>query len=112
MVVSHYNRYGMYSKTQRNLMVGYIAFAVLAMLVKHSGFDRHASSPLDLMLGAPIPFGFGVFAIQNGWISTRYSSPIDREVSPASFWFFVACALSLGTGMFVWGLYDAIHSVR
>jgi hypothetical protein len=101
-----------YSKTQRNLMLGYIAFMVLAILARHGGFDRHTSTPLDLILGAPIPCAFGVFAIQNGWISTRYSSPIDREESPVSFWFYVACALLLGAGMFLWGVRDAIQSMH
>ena len=102
----------MYSKTQRNLMLGYIAFAIVAMLVRHSGLDRHTSSPWDLILGAPIPFGFGVFAIQNGWISTRYAPPVDRDASPVSFWFYVGLALLLGAGMFLWGVYGAIHAVR
>ena len=70
----------MYSKKQRSLMLGYMVFVALTILATHVGFNRHTSTPLDLILGAPIPFGFGVFAIQNGWISTRYSSPIgDRK---------------------------------
>ena len=102
----------MYSKTQRNLMIGYIIFVVVAILTRHGGFDRHTSTPLDLILGAPIPFAFGVFAIQNGWISTRYAAPVDRDKSPASFWFYVACALLFGAGMFLWGLHDALQSIR
>ena len=102
----------MYSKTQRNLMLGYIAFVVMTILARHGGFNRDVSTPLDLILGAPIPLGFGVFAIQNGWISTRYSSPIDREESPVSFWFYVACALLFGAGMFLWGLRDTIRSLH
>ena len=99
----------MYSKTQRNLMLGYIAFVVITIIARHGGFNGNNSTRLDLILGAPIPFGFGVFAIQNGWISTRYSSPIDREESPVSFWFYVACALLSGAGMFLWGVRDAIR---
>lgn len=102
----------MYSKTQRNVMIGYIAFVVLTIFARHGGFDRQTSTPLDLILGAPIPFGFGVFAIQNGWISTRYSSPIDRDEAPVSFWFYVACALLLGAGMFLWGVRDAVQLIR
>ena len=59
-----------------------------------------------------IPFGFGVFAIQNGWISARYSSPIDRDEAPVSFWFYVTCALLLGEGMFLWGVRDAVQSMH
>ena len=102
----------MYSKTQRNVMIGYMAFVVLTILARHGGFDRYTSTPLDLILGAPIPFGFGVFAIQNGWISARYSSPIDRDEAPVSFWFYVTCALLLGEGMFLWGVRDAVQSMR
>nr|WP_295772551.1 hypothetical protein [Rhodoferax sp.] len=102
----------MYSKTQRYVMIGYMAFMILAMLVTHRGMDRHTSTPLDSILGAPIPFAFGVFAIQNGWISARYSSPIDRDESPVSFWFYVALALLIGTGMFLWGAYGAIHAMH
>ena len=102
----------MYSKTQRNVMLGYIAFVVVTILASHGGFQRHTSSPLDLILGAPIPFGFGVFAIHNGWISSRYSAVIDREESPVTFWFYVAFALLLGAGMFLWGIRDAIQSMR
>ena len=98
-----------YSKRQRNLMIGYIAFVVLTIIARHGEFDRHTSTPLDLILGAPIPFGFGVFAIQNGWISARYSSPIDRDEAPVSFWFYVACALGLGAGMFLWGVRGALQ---
>ena len=103
---------GMYSKTQRNLMIGYLVFVIVMVLIRHGGFDRQTSTPLDLILGAPIPFGFGVFAIQNGWISTRYSSPIDRDEAPVSFWFYTACALMLGAGMFLWGIRDVIQSTH
>ena len=99
----------MYSKTQRNLILGYIVFVLLTIVVRHNGLNRHTSTPLDLILGAPIPFFFGVFGIQNGWISTRFSSPIDREESPVSFWFYVACALLLGAGMFLWGVRATIQ---
>jgi len=102
----------MYTKTQRRVMLGYIAFFILTILARHSGLDRHTSTPLDLILGAPIPFAFGVFAIQNGWISTRYSKPIDRDEAPVSFWFYVAFALLLGTGMFLWGVRDALQSMH
>ena len=85
----------MYSKTQRKVMVGYIVFVIAAILVRHGGFDRHTATPLDLILGAPIPFGFGVFAIQNGWIGSRYSQAIDRDEAPVSFWFYVTFALLL-----------------
>ncbi len=101
----------MYSKTQRNLMIGYIAFVIVTILARHSGFNRHTSTPLDLILGAPIPFTFGVFAIQNGWISSRFSI-IDRNEAPVTFWFYVALALLLGTGMFLWGVRDALQSMR
>lgn len=101
----------MYSKTQRYLMFGYMAFVILAMLVTHRGTDRRTSTPFDLILGAPIPFAFGVFAIQNRWIGTRYSSPIDRDESPVSFWFYVALALLLGAGMFLWGVCGAIYAI-
>jgi hypothetical protein len=102
----------MYSKTQRRLMIGYMCFAIIAMIVMHGGSDRHSSNPLDLILGAPIPFGIGIFAIQNGWISARYSSPIDRYEAPGSFWFYVVFALLLGAGMFLWGLHDAFQSTH
>ena len=101
----------MYSKTQRNLMIGYIAFVIVTILVRHGGVDRHTSTPLDLILGAPIPFGFGVFAIQNGRINTRYSN-VDREDSPVSYWFYVALALSVGVGMFLWGIRDTLRSMH
>ena len=102
----------MYSKTQRNLMIGYIAFVIAMILIRQNGFGRHTSTPLDLMLGAPTPFSIGVFAIQNGWISTRYSSPIDRDDAPVSFWFYAVCALLLGAGMFLWGVREAIQSMH
>ena len=100
----------MYTKTQRIVMIGYIVFVILTVLARHGGVDRHTSTPFDLILGAPIPFGFGVFAIQNGWISTRYSKPIDRDEAPVSFWFYVAFALLLGWGMLLWGIHDALRS--
>jgi hypothetical protein len=102
----------MFTKTQRKLMIGYIAFVIVAILIWHGGFARHTSTPLDLILGAPIPFSFGVFAIQNGWISTRYSSPIDRDTAPVSFWFYTALALGLGAGIFLWGVSDALRSMQ
>ena len=92
-------------------MFGYIAFAIVTVFVLHSGFDRHTSSPLDLILGAPIPFGFGVFAIQNGWINTRYSN-VNRDESPVSYWFYVTLALMMGGGMFLWGVFDALRSTH
>ena len=101
----------MYSKKQRYLMLGYIAF-VLIILARHGGLSRHSPTPLDLMLYAPIPFGLGIFAIQNGWIGARYSAPIDREESPVSFWFYVGFALLFGTGMFLWGAREAIRSMH
>ena len=104
--------YGMYSKLQRNLMLGYLGFVLLIMLVIHEGFSRASLTPIDLILYAPIPIGFGVFAIQNGWISTRYSAPIERQDSPVSFWFYVGFALLFGIGMFLWGVFDAIRSMR
>ena len=100
----------MYSKAQRSVMFGYIAFGIVAILFLHRGGDRHTSSPLDLILGAPIPFGFGIFAIQNGWISARYST-IYRDKSPASYWFYVALALSIGIGMFLWGAFAELRSM-
>ncbi|MES2050013.1 MAG: hypothetical protein V4447_16555 [Pseudomonadota bacterium] len=106
--------YTMYSKTQRNILIGYIAFvvvAILAILVMYGGFDRHSSTHLDLILGAPIPFAFGVFAIQNGWISSRFST-IDRGETPVAFWFYVALALLLGVGMFLWGVHDALQTAH
>lgn len=102
----------MYTKTQRNLMIGYIVFMILTILARHGGFDRQSSTPLDLILGAPIPFSFGIFAIQNGWISTRYSKPIDRDEAPVSFWFYVVFALLLGVGMFLWGIRDALQTTH
>ncbi|WP_354334743.1 hypothetical protein [Undibacterium sp. GrIS 1.2] len=101
----------MYSKTQRNIMFGYIAFVILTILARHGGFGRHTSTPLDLILGAPIPFTFGVFAIQNGWISSRFST-VERNEAPVTFWFYVALALLLGAGMFLWGVRDALLSMR
>ena len=103
--------YAMYSKTQRNIMIGYIVFVILTILARHGGFDRHSSTPLDLILGAPIPFTFGVFAIQNGWISSRLST-IDRDDAPRTCWFFGALALALGGGMFLWGVHDALLSMH
>lgn len=101
----------MYSKGQRWAMLGYIAFAIVAILVLHGGLNRHTSSPFDLILGAPIPFGFGVFAIQNGWINTRYSN-VDRDESPLSYWFYVAFALGIGAVMFFWGVFDTLRSMH
>lgn len=98
----------MYRKTQRNVMIGYMIFVIVTVLVRHSGLERHTSTPLDLILGAPIPFGFGVFAIKNGWISTRYGPSIDRDESPVSFWFYAALALLIGVGMLLWGIHDAV----
>lgn len=100
----------MYSKTQRNILIGYIVFVIVTILLRHGGFERHTSTPLDLILGAPIPFAFGVFAIQNGWISSRFSS-VDRNESPVTFWFYVALALLLGAGMFLWGIHDALQAM-
>ncbi len=93
----------MYSKTQRNVIIGYIVFAIVTILARHCEFDRLTPSPFDLILGAPIPFVFGVSAIQNGWISGRYSTS-DRDKAPVTFWFYVAFALLLGVGMFSWGV--------
>jgi hypothetical protein len=101
---------GMYSKTQRLVMFGYIALAIVALLLVHGGHNRHTSLPADLIIGAPIPFGFGVFAIQNGWINTRYSI-LDREESPVSYWFYVALALAVGAGMFTWGVWGVLRAV-
>ncbi len=92
-------------------MIGYIGFAIVAILVLHHFIGRHTSSPIDLILGAPVPFGFGIFAIQNGWISTRYST-IDRDESPVSYWFYVTLALVVGAGMFVWGVFQALRSMH
>ncbi len=102
----------LYTKPQRKLMIGYIIFAILMTLARHRGIERHTSTPLDLMLGSPIPFAFGVFAIQNGWISTRFTSPIERDDAPVSFWFYVALALGLGAGMFFWGVHDVIQAMH
>jgi hypothetical protein len=102
----------MYTKTQRSLMIGYIVFFVIMVLIRHNGIDRHTSTPLDLILGAPIPFAFGVFAIQNGWISTRYAAPIERDQSPVSFWFYVALALGVSVGMFIWGIFDGLRKLH
>jgi hypothetical protein len=90
-------------------MLGYMAFAALTLLLVHSGFGRHMSSPVDLLVGAPIPFGFGLFAIQNGWINARYAK-VNRDGSPVSFWFYVALLLAISAGMFLWGLVDAFRS--
>ena len=102
----------MYSKTQRSVILGYIAFVILTILARHGGFHRQTSMPLDLILGAPIPFGFGVFAIQNGGISSRYSSTIDRYEAPVSFWFYVTCAFLIEVGMLVWGVHGAFQSMH
>ena len=102
----------MYSKTQRNLMIGHIVFVIVTILIRHGGLDRQTSTPLYLILGAPIPLGLGVFAIQNGWIGERYSKPIDRDDAPVSFWFYVALALGIGAGMFLWGVRDAIQAMH
>ncbi len=101
----------MYSKPQRLFMVGYIAFAVVMLLFLHSGVNRHTTYPFDAVIGAPVPFSFGVFAIQNGWVNTRYSR-IDRDESPVSYWFYVALALSLGAGLFFWGIVNAIRTMH
>ncbi len=92
-------------------MIGYCCFVIMAILMRPGGFERHTSTPLDLLLGAPIPFCLGVFAIQNGWISTRYSS-IDQEEAPISFWFYVTLSLLLGTGMLLFGIRGVIQSMR
>lgn len=102
----------MYSKTQRKVMIGYLVYVVVTILARHGAVDRHTSTPLDLILGAPIPYGFGLFALQNGWISTRYGKTIDREEAPVSYWFYVTCALLLGAGMLLWGVRDAIRSIH
>lgn len=101
----------MYSKTQRTIVILYIAFVIVTILARRGGFARQTSTPIDLILGAPIPFGFGVFAIHNGWINTRYSI-VNRDDSPASFWFYVALALLIGAGMFLWGLVDLLQSTH
>jgi hypothetical protein len=102
----------MYSKNQRYVMFGYLAFMAVSMWLKHHGETVHISSPLDGILGAAVPLLFGVFAIQNGWIGARYAGPIYREEAPVSFWFWVVFALLFGAGMFLWGLRDAFHSIR
>ena len=99
----------MYSKIQRNLLLGYLAFVLVVNLAIHWGARGQSLTPIDLILYAPVPIGFGIFAIQNGWIATRYSAPIEREDSPVSFWFYVAFALLFGVGMFLWGVRDAIQ---
>ena len=102
----------MYSKVQRYVMIGYLIFVAISMWLRHRGIDRETSTPLDLILGAPIPFLFGVFAVHNGWISTRYSKPIYRDEAPVSFWFYTAFALLFGAGMFLLGVYEAIRSIQ
>jgi hypothetical protein len=93
-------------------MFGYLAFMAVSMWLKHHGETGHISSPLDLILGAPITFLFGVFAIQNGQINGRYSGPIYRDEAPVSFWTGVMIALLAGAGMFLLGLREAIQSIR
>jgi len=66
----------MYSKNQRYVMFGYLAFLAVSMWLKHHGETAYTSSPLDGILYAPVPVLFGVFAIQNGWISARVALPI------------------------------------
>ena len=89
-------------------MLGYIAFVIVILLARHGIFGRNASTSLGILLYAPIPFGIGVFAIQNGWIGARYSSPIYRDEAPVSYWFYVAFALLMGLGMFLWGIREAV----
>lgn len=93
-------------------MFGYLAFMAVSMWLKHYGQAVHISSPFDGILYAPVPFLFGVFAIQNGWISGRYSGPIYREEAPVSFWFWVIFALLIGMSMFLWGLREAFQSMH
>lgn len=84
----------MYGKSQRLVMLRYIAVAIVTLLPVHGGKNRNTSYSVDMIVGAPIPFGFGVFATQNGWINTRYSN-VDREESPVSYWLYVALHLHL-----------------
>jgi hypothetical protein len=80
------------------------------MWLKHHGKPWDSSSPLDLILGGPVPFLFGVFAIQNGWISGRYAGEIYREDAPVQFWLCVIIWIAVGTGMFLWGLREAFQT--
>ena len=98
----------MYSKTQRLVLLGYGAFALVTILVLDNRLGRHISSPIYAVLCAPLPFGIGLCAIQNGWIGARYST-IYRDESPVSYWFYVALALAIGIGSFLWGAFDALR---
>jgi hypothetical protein len=100
-----------YTKAQKKLMFGYLAFLAISLWLKHHGETGHVTSPLDAILGAPVPFLFGVFGIQNGWIGGRYSGPIYREEAPVSFWSCVIVSLLAGVVIFLLGLHEAFQAM-
>ena len=101
----------MYSKTQRQVMIGYLAFALVMLLFLHGVLHQNPTSRFDLILGAPLPLGLGVCAIENGAISARYGT-IYRDEAPVSFWFYATLALVLGVCEFLWGILVAVRGVH
>ena len=98
----------MTSKTWRYLAITYLALYVVAIAIERLGLKRGPMSPMDMILSAPILWGFALYGIQHGAVLGRYSW-IDRSESPATFWILVTFGFLSGLFLFCWGIRDALR---
>jgi hypothetical protein len=98
----------MTSKTWRYLATTYLVVYVVAIAIERHGLERGPMSPMDMILSAPILWGFAVHGIQQGSLPGRYSW-VDRPETPFAFWIIVTCGFLYGLFLFCWGIRDALR---
>jgi hypothetical protein len=98
----------MADKAWRNLAIAYLAFFFVAITIERHGMEglarRGPMSPLELILAAPLSWGYGFYAIQRGSVWWRLSST-ERSESPITFWSIVSFFLLFGVFLFSLGIH-------
>jgi hypothetical protein len=97
------------SRTWRNLGLAYLAFFLVAIAIARHGLEglarRGPMSPLELILAAPMLFGYGIYAAATGSVLWRWSST-ERSENPVAFWCMVAFFVLFGVFLFSKGIHD------
>ena len=92
----------------RYLAAAYLIFYVAAVVIERHGLERSPMYPIEMILTAPIMWGFAVYGLQRGSVMAR-TSWVGCSENPLRFWSIIAFEFLFGLFLFFWGMRDAFR---
>lgn len=73
-----------------------------------SAFD-HPITPMEAILFSPLAFGFSIYCIQFGHVTSRITK-VERSETPVKFWINIALLLGISLAITLWGILNLANS--